>query len=348
MHDLLRSYAADLAAEEDPPEAIREARARLLDHFLHTAERADKALYPQREPVDLPPARPGVRPEHVESHAAALDWYRTEFRTLLAAADHAAEHGFDAHACLIPQCTATFFHRSGHWLEWVDACRRALVAAERLGDPGLRANMHRGLGRAATLLHRWDEAEDHLHTALRLFREAGDRVSEGYVLVNISGIFEIGSRSTEALPLQLSALELFREIGHAHGQARALTSSGWSYHLIGRHDEAVRHSMDAIALYEGLSDLPGHASAIDTLGLAYRELGRLEEALTVQREGVRLFAQSGDRYYEAGSWSDLAETLRRTGDVEAARAALRRSLAVFEELRHPRAGEVRRELDALT
>ncbi|MFE9744865.1 BTAD domain-containing putative transcriptional regulator [Saccharothrix saharensis] len=347
LHDLLRGYARDQAVEEHAPAELREAGTRLLDHFVHTAEQADKTLYPERKPVDPPPARPGVRPEHVESHAAALAWYGTEFRTLLAVAAHAAEHASDARAWLIPECTATYFHSSGHWPEWLDVCRPALGAAERLGDVRGQAAMHRGLGRAATLLHRWDEAREHLDTARRLFHDLGDRVSEAYVLVNLSGIHETGNRSTEALPLQLAALELFRELGHAHGQARALTASSWSYLLLGRHEDAVRHATDAVRWYERLTDLPGHAAAFGTLGLAYRELGRLDDALAMIRESLDLFVESGDRYYEAGVWRDLAETHRRLGDPEAARAALRAALTIFDELRHPLADEVRRELEEL-
>ncbi|MFD0199149.1 MULTISPECIES: AfsR/SARP family transcriptional regulator [Saccharothrix] len=345
LHDLLRAYAADLLTEQHPPADPHEARTRLVDHFLRTAEQADKALYPERKPVDPPPPRPGVRPERAESHAAALDWYRAEFRTLLAVAGHAAEHASDARAWLIPECTATYFHSSGHWLEWLEVCRKALRAAERLGDVRGQAGMHRGLGRAATLLHRWTEAGEHLDTARRLFHDLGDRVSEGYVLVNLSGVRKADGGPAEALPLQLSALELFRELGHAHGQARALTSSSWSYHLLGRHEEAVRHAADAIERYEELTDLPGHAAALGTLGLAYRELGRLDDALAMIRKSLDLFVRSGDRYYEAGVWRDLGETHRRAGDREAARAALRNALTIFEDLRHPAADEVRRELE---
>ncbi|MEV8436987.1 BTAD domain-containing putative transcriptional regulator [Actinosynnema sp. NPDC051121] len=344
LHDLLRAYAVELAGAQHPPAELREAETRLIDHFLHTAEQADKALYPERRPVDPPPAGPCVRPERVESHAAALDWFRTEFRTLLAVAGHAAEHASDARAWLIPECTATFFHSSGHWSEWMDVCGKALAAAERLGDVRGRADMHRGLGRSSTLLHRWTEGREHLEIARRLFHDLGDGASEAYVLINISGIDELNNRPAEALPLQLAALELFRELGHAHGQARALTSASWSYFLLGRYEEAALHATAAIERYEGMTDLPGHAAAIDNLGLAYRELGRLEEARVVQRKAVDRFAESGDRYYEAGAWRELAETHRRAGAPEAARAALLNALTIFEALGHPHADEVRREL----
>ncbi|QFZ23439.1 AfsR/SARP family transcriptional regulator [Saccharothrix syringae] len=346
-HDLLRAYAADRAAAELTGAEVRAARLRLLDHFLHTAEHVDRVLYPQREPVDLPPAADGVVPERVGSHAEALTWFRGELRTLIAVVGYAAEHGFDGHAWRIPLCMATFLHSGGHWPEWLEVCGAGLAAAGRLGDAHGSAHMHRGLGRANALLHNWAEAEQRLGAALELFREVGDRAGEAYVLVNLAGSLELRSRPAEALPLDLRALELFRELGHVPGQARAFTAIGYLHHELGNLDEAVRYAEAAIELYESITDLPGQAAALENLGLAHRELGRLEEAVVSQRRALELFAKSGDRYYEAGAWSGLAETHRRLGDPGAAREALRNALAAFEELRHPHAEEVRARLEAL-
>ncbi|MFD7653034.1 BTAD domain-containing putative transcriptional regulator [Actinosynnema sp. NPDC059797] len=346
-HDLLRAYAADRAAAELSEEELRAARLRMLDHFLHTAEHVDRVLYPQREPVELPPMAEGVVPERVGSHAEALDWCRAELRTLVAAVGYAVEHGRDDHAWLIPHCTATFFHSSGHWSEWAEVCLTGLAAAERLGDARGRAHMHRGLGRAYTLLRRWADAEEHLGKALELFRATGDRASEAYALVNLAGTRVARSEPDAALSLERRALELFQELGHVAGQARAYTAIGYLHHRLGHHEEAVRCSRAAIGLYGSITDLPGEASATENLGLAHRELGRLADAVTWQRRAVALFARIGERYYEAGGWRELGETHRRLGDLGAARDALRNALVAFEELHHPHADEVRAELGAL-
>ncbi|WP_433265747.1 AfsR/SARP family transcriptional regulator [Actinosynnema sp. CS-041913] len=346
IHDLLRAYAADRAGDE-PGTGLREAEERLLDHLLHTAEHADRVLYPQREPVELPPAGPGVTPEPMASHAAALDWFHAEFRVLAAAAARAAERGSDAHAWRIPQCMATWLHSSGHWLEWLDLCAAGLAAAERLGDPRGRAEMHRGLGRANTLLHRWDEGERHLNAALRLFEELGERALAAYVHVNLGGVCELRNQHAESLRRYLRGLALFRELGHAAGEARALTAVAYIHHELRQHEEAVRQAMAALALYERLADLPGQAAVTENLGLACRELGRMTEAVAYQRRGLELFARSGERYYEAGAWRGLGETYRRLGDLDAARDALRHSLDLFTDLRHPHADDVRAELTDL-
>jgi hypothetical protein len=75
-HDLIRAYATDLCHRQDAERERRAAVTRMLDHYLHVAYAADRALRPDRPPIMLPtpdrlitrtvipdrPATPGQRP----------------------------------------------------------------------------------------------------------------------------------------------------------------------------------------------------------------------------------------------------------------------------------------------
>ncbi|XVV03258.1 ATP-binding protein [Actinosynnema sp. CA-248983] len=344
MHDLLRAYARDRAAEEEAPARMREAELRLLDHLLHTAERAERALYPEREPVSLPPLAPGATPEVFDSQAAAREWFRTEFRVLVAAARHAADEGFDRHAWQITQCMATFCHADGHWGEWLDLCDRGLAAAERLDDPVGRAEMHRGRGRAHVLLSHFDEAERDLVEAMRLFREVGDLARVGYSMVNLGAVPYYSGRPAESRTHDLQALALFKQLGHAAGEARVLTALAATYLGLGEAEDALRCSEVALQLYERLSDVAGQAGVTAGHSFALRHLGRASEAVPYLRRAVELFDSSGDRLYSAESLRSLGATYSQLGDTEKARDALERSLRAYEELRRPEADLVRVEL----
>ncbi len=63
-HDLLRAYAAELTQSADSEAERHAATARMLDHYLHTANSAALQLHPTRRPVTLAPPQPGVEPEH--------------------------------------------------------------------------------------------------------------------------------------------------------------------------------------------------------------------------------------------------------------------------------------------
>jgi hypothetical protein len=50
----------------------------MIEHYLYSAEAATALLAPHRGTVDLPPPRPGVRPQEFSCHAEAAEWIIAE------------------------------------------------------------------------------------------------------------------------------------------------------------------------------------------------------------------------------------------------------------------------------
>jgi len=78
MHGLLRDYAAECFADEVRESERRAAALRMLDHYLHAADRADRLLAPGGDRIELGPPGPGVHIEHLEDAAAAAAWFAAE------------------------------------------------------------------------------------------------------------------------------------------------------------------------------------------------------------------------------------------------------------------------------
>ena len=57
FHDLIHGYAATRATEDDPGPEQRQAVGRLLDYYLHAADRADRVLHPLRRHAPAPVAQ---------------------------------------------------------------------------------------------------------------------------------------------------------------------------------------------------------------------------------------------------------------------------------------------------
>ncbi|MFJ9558868.1 BTAD domain-containing putative transcriptional regulator [Streptomyces fuscichromogenes] len=90
-HDLLRAYAAELSSVLDASGVQDQARARMFEHYLYSAEAASALLAPHRSEVILPPPRPGVRPQEFSGRAEAVEWITAE-RYLLPALARDARH----------------------------------------------------------------------------------------------------------------------------------------------------------------------------------------------------------------------------------------------------------------
>jgi hypothetical protein len=154
FHDLLRAYATEQTHAVDTDHQRRAATTRLLDHYLHTSNMAERLLNPTKEAVDLLPAQPGVTPHQLADRQQALDWFTIERPVLLAAVEHAAATGLDTHAWQLPWTMWTFLNRQGHWHDWAAAGRVAVAAAKRVADLPTQARAHRALADAYTPMGR--------------------------------------------------------------------------------------------------------------------------------------------------------------------------------------------------
>ena len=203
-HDLLRAYAAELTQSADSEAERRAATGRMLDHYLHTANSAGLQLHPTRRPVTLAPPRPGAEPEHIGDVGRALAWFEAERRVLVAAAERAAETGFDTPAWQIPWALSRFLDTRGRWHEWALTEQIALAAAERLGDRAAQAWAHQRYGYASARLGSYEDAYAHLGLALGIHAERGDQAGEAYVhnalaiTLHYQGRYERGPRPRPA------------------------------------------------------------------------------------------------------------------------------------------------------
>ena len=250
FHDLLRAYAAELAAAPRPAERRRAATRRMLDHYLHTAHAAAIACYPAREAIELSPSQPGSVPESFASHGQALAWLQAEYRVLLAAVAQAVDAGFDRHGWQLPWTLAPFVHRSGHWhqQEWSIVLATALAAAQRQGDIAGQARVHWELGFIRTRLGRHDDALSHLSRALDMYRRLGDRAGQANSHLGLALLFDQQGRDGEAVRHAERALDLYRAAKYRAGQASALNAAGWYSTKAGQHQQALAYCQQALDL----------------------------------------------------------------------------------------------------
>jgi DNA-binding SARP family transcriptional activator len=348
FHDLLRAFAAELAHGDDLVQDRGQAVHRLYDHYLHTSHRAALLLYPHRDPISLPPPRPGVVQHYVSDYRSALAWFTDEFQVLLAAVEQAGRTGFDVPAWQLAWTLEFFLDRRERWEDWAATQTVALDAARRLGDRAAEALAHSGLARAGILLDHTGEADAHLLRALELLDELGDRTGRARVHRDMAWSFEQQGRYGTALRHAVESLDLFRAVGNHAGEARALNAIGWLYARLGRYDDALTHCEQAVELQGDTGDLYGAAETWDSLGYVYRRLGRHAEAVACYRRALDSYRDFGDRYNEADTLAALAETYRAAGDAPSARVAWQQALTILEQLAHPQAEQVRAQLATMS
>jgi len=344
FHDLLRAYAASLAHVHDREPERGEAVGRVLDHYLHTAARGCTLLDPSLEPVALARPRPGTATEWPADYQHALAWFEAEHQVLLAAVTLAAEFGHGSHAWQLPWAMTPFLHARGHYQEWAAAQRTALAAAIRLDDTAGQATSSRLLGNACTELGDHDQAHTYLTHSLDLSRSLGNRLGEASAHQHLSVLANRQGRYDDALGHDVQALRLYQAIGDKAAEAVMLNNAGYSHGLLGDYQQARVLCRQALTRSAEVGHRGLEGYTWDSLGYAEHHLGNLGEAAECYQRALRIARELGNRWLEATTLAHLGDIRHDAGELPQARQAWQQALAMFEDMQHPDADQVRVKL----
>ncbi|MFE7035125.1 BTAD domain-containing putative transcriptional regulator [Streptomyces sp. NPDC057621] len=347
LHDLLRAYGREAADSYDTADARDAAHDRLFRHYVQTAHAALRLL----DPAHLVTVPAGIGPPATAGPAgvdAAVRWFQEERLTLTAVVRQAVQDGRPHDAWRLARLLDSMYERVGHWHDWADLQLTALAAAQQSGEPLGVAHAHAGLGRAHSLLRRYESAEEHLSQALVLFEALGDRTGQAHCLRQLGWLMTRTERDVLAIEHTRRALDLYRAAGHLSAQADSLNALAWYQASLGAYDDAVASAVRSLLLYRRMAagGGSGHGNTWDTLAFAHHHLGNLRRAVRCYERAVRLLRAGGDRYNEAGSLSRLGDTLALAGAVEDARARWRQAVEILTPIDPDWAAEIQEKLSA--
>jgi len=347
FHDLLRAYAAEMAAHQDSPAELREATERVLDHYLYTGRAAAFQLHRHGRPLALPDQRPDAVPEPVPDLRHANAWFAAEYPVLHSAVRQAAETGFDRHAWQIAWTLFNYSNRQGYWRDLVACQQTALAAATRLGDPAGQGNANRFLGLAHYAVQHHDEAARHLEQALASYRHAGDRAGQARVHVDLGVMLGAGQRNLDAIDQVEQALVLYTDADDMLGQALAGNALGWFHAALGNYRDALTHCERALAIYRAAGDRHSEADVLDSLGFINHEMDHHDEAVEHYERAIDVYRQIGDHNYQCKTLVRLGDTHRAAGRPAAAQSAWQQALAILDARQQPGAEDLLRRIHDL-
>ncbi len=331
MHDLLRAYARELAAQ-DGQERQDAALTQLVDHYLCTASLAMDTLYPaERDRRPAVPAPAGPVPP-VGGPAAALAWLDAERATLVAVAAHAAGHGWPGHVTRLAATLFRYLDHGGHYPEAITIHNQARAAAQRAGDRAAAATALNHLAGVHRSQGRYREAADELRQALALFRQTSDRTGQARALNNLGTIHHHLGHYREAMGLHRQALAIYRETGDPTGKANTLNGLGMSEERLGRYDLAARHYRRALAIATESGARGPECHALSNLGIVGMRQGRYRQAADYLHRALVLSQEVGYRFENAEALARIGDLRLRQGRAEEATDHLREALALYRAI----------------
>ncbi|MFE5566875.1 BTAD domain-containing putative transcriptional regulator [Amycolatopsis japonica] len=301
FHDLLRSFAAGRTLSEDTKAEREAAERRLFESYLTTADAAGRALIPhflrlpREEPADAPFA----------DTDEALAWLDAEWPNLAAAVEHSAEHGPAEFSWHLADALRAFFHQRGHHAEWIDTASTALKAARRSEAGQAQAAMHLSIALACVNSGRYDEAREHLTSALRGDLLDGWDAGRAAVLNNLSAVHQRLGDPQEAIRCGLESLRLCEEL-NMPAVSMALANLGFPYWQTGQLDEALANFTRALAVSERDGARFSVAVLLVDLGNVHRDLGLPDDAYDFYTRALAANRELGYTYGEATALSGRA------------------------------------------
>ena len=342
-HDLIWTYATELG-EEEPADSRQAARARIYQHFWHTAYRANALLLPHVL-LEAPDDRPaGVLPEVIPDPEAAIAWFTARRRTLLAAIRQAAQHGHGELAWRLAICLQGFFERAYLSNDWLDIMEVAADAAEAVGDRHGRAYVHRSIAGAYCRLGNHDQAARELDQARSLFEQFGDGNGEAVTLFNLATVRRRQRRHAEALKHAEEARQRLRAVGNRAGEASALGELARILTSTGEMTRARQMVTQSIAIYRDLGDIEREAISVGFLAETYRATGDYPTALGWCRRAVDLFLRRGSLGRAGAQLLELGDLAAQAGDTTAAVQAWRAAAEYLADTGTPEVHEIRSRL----
>ncbi|MEV4558215.1 tetratricopeptide repeat protein [Kitasatospora sp. NPDC049285] len=325
LHDLLRVYAAELAAAA-PPEARAAAQRRLADWYVDTVHRAALAIRTPELPEPGPCRWSGIATSF-DSYDRALAWFDAEAANSGAVVRWLAACDLPDHVWRIALYQKGYFMLRWRLEEYVQSHALALAAGRALDDRYAQARALHGMGVAQSQLGRLDEAEPQLQAAVDLFRAIGERGLEVAALADIGLIHEARKDYRAALTAYDGALAV---IGSADGKLRSRgvirLNAGWFRHLLGDHAGARAQYEDAMADLRAADEIRGQVIVLGNLALLHRDTGDHASALSCFQQQFETSRSIGDEYFQAHSLMGSTLVLEALGRDAEARSFRERAL----------------------
>jgi tetratricopeptide (TPR) repeat protein len=292
FHDLIRGYAADLAADRDSEPLRQAATRRLIGHYI----------------------------DAVHDHESAQDhgWFEDEMPELLSCAHYAVEKGQPDSAWRFPRALAVVLQARGLYRQASVLHEGALKAARAHGDMLAQAGLLIDLSIVERAADRRDRAMQHARVALEIYTELGIDWGQASAITELGVIFaEIGEPRNARDYLE-QARASYRALGIVIGQgnvAMALTNLSREN---GDDEGARSFAREALELYEQAGN--SHGQAIAHLGLASLSVLAADPAGARSHfsSAVRFAAESGLRTTEAAAHVELGDMDDRDGEQDSA------------------------------
>lgn len=320
FHPLIRAIAQELARSTDPERDRRGTGTRLLHHYLQTAEAADRAMFQHRRRRNVPALAhrlPAPTP------AAAREWFDAEWRNLLKAALHAAEHEWQTECAQLMHLLAEYLDFRQLYTHAAAGHERAVRACRDIGDQYAMATASLDLAFARYRTAYYAEAMHHAMEAQRIYEALGCRGEQAQCLELLGLAHWERDTRREAFALWGEAAHAYQEVGDRKGLADVLRHQAMARWSNGKYEESDRLCDEALRIYREIGDRFGEMKTLNNKG-------HIAQSRDRHRDADRLYRQAAAIYKETTGQENHAILDHNQGDLHKYKKRFETALEYYE------------------
>lgn len=336
FHDLVRVYARERLAAEEPPEERTAALTRVLSSLQCLTQAARDREYgapARRNP--LPEIASPLPAELVERLVAdPIAWFERERLVVLAGIRQAAQAGF-AELCWRTVMNAeAFFELRVYLDDWREAQEIALEAARKAGDERGQAEMLCVRGALAQTEQRFADARRDFEDAATLFRKTDDVLQVARSMRNLAYLERMNGQLEKAMSHLEQALAIFVDLGDQISAAHTLDNLAAIRSECGDIDNAKLMLAEALVRGKSGGSRRVISQVLHRMGRVHLQAGEFAMASGAFEESLTIVEQIGDTIGESFALHGLGIAQLRRGKHDEAATLLERSLTAADTSRN--------------
>lgn len=338
MHDLLRRFAAAVAAQDEYRDERLAAEARILSYYHYGAHNADTKLYPHRVGLPTLPMAADITPPQFHDDRSALKWLEWERENINAAIRLAHSRQLNKYVTIMSSSAGETYQRMGYFEDVMFTLNIAVQLAKDNGDVLDHAYSLQNMGFTLLNLRDLSSAESCLRQAEILFRSIGFEPGIGAATLNLARISVARGDYSTGIRGYHAALAILRATDAPEAQWLVVTAqhrAATAYRLVRDMDAAIVASTEAAQLARSIGDDRGLAFSLAEMAEIYFASHDLTAARGYCTKSMALLRE----YHEAelaGSVPYLLGRIHRaTGALDRAEQAFRAATGGYREARDP-------------
>lgn len=249
LHDLVRLFAKEQLAQEEPAEARQAARLKAARWYLEASKMMNLALKSEtRHPLAqalVEGNNQSLEVTELNWFSAALNWFQLERINLLASLEWAYQAQAWDIVVSLAHNLVNFFNTYAYHADWerthllaLEASRKLAASSDTNGAASQQgeAQTLTNLGNVYALQNEWEKSRDCYEQSLVLFSDLGNHVEVAKAMGNLANVYSQLSNWERAKEYYEQSLILFIELGEHYAEAQTLANMG-IFQLKQNHEE---------------------------------------------------------------------------------------------------------------